>query len=182
MKKIFQKQNSGFTLIEMMVAIVIFTFSLLGIVVIMGGSISDTTLAKNRIIASYLAQEGVEVMRNFRDTSTLYGGSTGWADFSLALETKCINGVEGCYFNPELPSDDPNYLTSCLNSCPELTYSDLEGYNYSSSQGSGFSRIIEVKMFSSEEIGIISNVSWTKNGNLHEIEFSDVFFNWIQPL
>ena len=53
----------GFTLVEMLVAVSIFTASILALLGILAQGISNTGYAKRKMIASYLAQEGVEYMK-----------------------------------------------------------------------------------------------------------------------
>ena len=112
--KIFLKQKNkgrqilslskGFTLVETLVAISIFTTSILALLVILSGSISNTGYAKKKIIASYLAQEGIEYIRNMRDTFVLYGATSqaGWNAFNtrvgLSSNTVCAS-ENGCYFD-----------------------------------------------------------------------------------
>jgi hypothetical protein len=54
---------------------------------ILSQGITNTTDAKKRIMASYLAQEGIEYVRNMRDTDVLYDGAGaqhGWVTFKAA--------------------------------------------------------------------------------------------------
>jgi type II secretory pathway pseudopilin PulG len=81
MKLFFKKTNKAFTLVETLVAVSIFTVSILGLISVLASGISDTGYAKKKISATYLAQEGIEYTRNIRDTHVLYGGSSGWDDF-----------------------------------------------------------------------------------------------------
>jgi Tfp pilus assembly protein PilV len=77
-------KGDGFTLVETLVAISIFTMSILGLMSILASGISNTTYAKQKMVASYLAQEGIEYVRNLRDTSVLYdvaGAQHGWDAF-----------------------------------------------------------------------------------------------------
>jgi type II secretory pathway pseudopilin PulG len=83
MKKFLKQKNKAFTLVETLVAISIFTISILGLISVLASGISDTGYAKKKISATYLAQEGIEYTRNIRDTHVLYGGSTGWNDFKI---------------------------------------------------------------------------------------------------
>ena len=77
-------RSRGFTLVETLVAISIFSMSIIALMSILGGGISNTNYAKMKISASYLAQEGIEYVKNMRDTSALYGGASGWNDFIAA--------------------------------------------------------------------------------------------------
>ncbi|OGI95347.1 hypothetical protein A2917_02160 [Candidatus Nomurabacteria bacterium RIFCSPLOWO2_01_FULL_42_17] len=84
MIKLFKKNNGGFTLVETLVALSIFTVSLLGIMSVLASGISNTNYSKQKIIAGYLAQEGIEYVRNLRDTAVLYdadGAQAGWSSF-----------------------------------------------------------------------------------------------------
>jgi len=76
-----KKLVSGFTLVETLVAIAIFTVSILAVMAVLANSISDTNYAKKKITAAYLAQEGIEYVRKMRDTFVLTNNQTGWADF-----------------------------------------------------------------------------------------------------
>ncbi len=85
MKKFFKQNNKAFTLVETLVAISIFTMSILGLISILASGISNTGYAKNKMTASYLAQEGIEYVRNIRDTDVISAvdGQTGWSKFFL---------------------------------------------------------------------------------------------------
>jgi Tfp pilus assembly protein PilV len=61
-------------LIETLVAVSIFSLSILSLMAVLAQGISDTNYAKQRIIAAYLAQEGIEYVRNMRDTYVLFAG------------------------------------------------------------------------------------------------------------
>ena len=75
------KKDAGFTLVETLVAIAIFTVSILAVMAVLANSISDTNYAKKKITAAYLAQEGIEYVRKMRDSFVLTNNQTGWADF-----------------------------------------------------------------------------------------------------
>ncbi len=62
------KTKEGFTLIETLVAISIFVASVTLLLVVTGGGIKDVNSAQNKLTATYLAQEGAELVRAARDT------------------------------------------------------------------------------------------------------------------
>lgn len=65
--------NSGFTLLETIVAVAVLTTGILTIVTLLTEALQATERAKNASIASSLAQEGVEVVHNIRTTNWLEG-------------------------------------------------------------------------------------------------------------
>lgn len=90
MKLYFSKKNKlnkGFTLLETLVAVAIFTVSILALLSILSSGISSTNYAKRKIAATYLAQQGVEYIRNQRDNyiiSNQDDPQVGWNDFTDA--------------------------------------------------------------------------------------------------
>ncbi len=149
-KSLKQKNNNrkllsllnGFTLVETLVAISIFTVSILGLMSVLSSGISSTIYAKQKMAASYLAQEGIEYIRNIRDTDVLYMGGGDWFSFNVALDS--LN-----FF----PSSDVSF-TRRIQKIPVLGNSD--------------------------EIKIISEVSWRQGSGSYSITFSENLFNWFQ--
>jgi type II secretory pathway pseudopilin PulG len=116
-----KRKCGGFTLIETLVAVSIFTLSIIALLVVLTQGIADNNYAKRKVIAGYLAQEGIEYMRNMRDTFVLFDptdSQTGWNAFN----TKVAGGVfpsssvcaqangDGCYFGDLTASDYTNPL------------------------------------------------------------------------
>jgi prepilin-type N-terminal cleavage/methylation domain-containing protein len=195
----FFKKNKdgqeGFTLVEVMVAIFIFAITLSVMFSVLGNGISNLTFSKKKTTAQYLAQEGIEYVRNIRDTEVLDADSTnpgiGWGDFLAKFpQSECGNGTTGCYFdptninftNPIMPiTAIPIY--ACVSGgmgCAHLRYLPSTGsYNYSQSGAdSGFVRIIKVES-DIDDAEISSTVYWTSNGATHSTSFSEDLYNWV---
>ncbi len=82
------KSNQGFTLLEVLVAVAIFSVSILAMMSVLAEGIASTNYAKQKLIASYLAQEGVEYIRNQRDSYILSNPDDtqmAWDDFKDAV-------------------------------------------------------------------------------------------------
>ena len=94
------KRSRGFTLVETLIAISIFSVSVVAMMSILGTGIYDTNYAKKKMAASYLAQEGIEYIRNVRDNDVLYTSATGnnWSTFITFMSS-----------SPSYPSPDPNF-------------------------------------------------------------------------
>jgi len=195
----------GFTLVETLVAISIFTGAILSMLAFSGGSIGDTTYSKNKLVATFLAQEGLEYMKNLRDTHVLFV-SDGWTLFRDKVAP--CEGGNGCYFNPAsvsyaIPSDKAMNnltITACPGTCPKMYYDNSENvtttrYNYNpSGQQTNFIRKIEVKNFNygggatdgsaevNKEIVVISTVYWTKGDKTFSVSFSNYLKNWQESI
>lgn len=181
--KKFRRINRAFTLVETLVAIAIFTTSILGLMSILASGISNTNYAKNKITASYLAQEGIEYVRNMRDTYGLYTMATGrdWNGFKAKL-TPCNSGNE-CGFNSSFPLTDPSFLFKCSSDPIDCKlYLNNGSYNDDSTGGiySGFTRKIWMDPINSDEVKISSVVSWTQGFGNYNVTFSENLFNWIE--
>ena len=188
--------SRGFTLVETLVAISIFSMSILGLMSILASGISDTNYAKQKMTASYLAQEGIEYIRNMRDTYVLYDptdSQTGWISFNSKLTSApalCSAG-NGCYFD-DRNLDYTNHsqqtwknnliIIACVSSCPHLFYDSNTGkYGYASGVSSGFTRKIQIiPTTSPDEIKVSSTVFWTQGSGNYNITFSENLFNWAQ--
>ena len=96
--------KKGFTLVEAMVAIAIIMLSIVGPMYVANRAIVVAQIASNQLIASYLAQEGIEYIRTVRDhdyllayqqdstTATQYG----WDSFIGSGPGNCISGPGSC--------------------------------------------------------------------------------------
>ena len=184
-------KGGGFTLIETLVAVSIFSVSILGLLVVLSGGIADTGYAKKKIIAAYLAQEGIEYMRNMRDTFVLYdpsGTQNGWNAFWSRLSGASCPAASGCYFDDRnLDYGDHSepmkdiLVVACGSSCPGLLYDGGSGkYGYVSGTGAGFIRQIRAVQVSPNEIKIFSTVSWVQSAGNSSMTFSESLFNWLE--
>jgi len=74
-------RQSGFTLIEVMIAILVLAFGLLGFALLQTMNVRFTKSAQQRTIATNLAYELVDIMRTQRSQGSFYNGIT-FASFS----------------------------------------------------------------------------------------------------
>ncbi len=122
MKELLKKQKNrkniratGFTLVETLVGLLIFTVAVVALMSVLGSGISTTTYAKQKLAAQFLAQEGIECVRNRRDTEVLSspsGGQAGWTAFTTLIAPPnaictTISGVTG--FTREIWSQSTSF-------------------------------------------------------------------------
>ena len=122
-----KKNTRGFTLIEMLVAVFVFTVSLAALMTVSAKGLKTANQAQRQVVADYLAIEGIETVRNIRDSALLSLDTvTTWQD--LFDDDDCwtdqqAGTVDACsisYDNSDVllfPCDDctmffdePNYL------------------------------------------------------------------------
>lgn len=70
-KIIANKKKKGFSIAEVLLSLVILEMGLTATMGLMIASVNSARESRNRIIASQLAQEGVEIVRNIRDDSLI---------------------------------------------------------------------------------------------------------------
>ena len=195
MKKKKYIKNSGFTLVETLVAVSIFTLSILALMSVLTSGISNTGYAKKKMIAAYLAQEGMEYVRNVRDTYVLYSANSqaGWTAFNskLTVASASCQLPSGCfiddtgvsYSDQTSPIADLAFWACPSPSCAlsVLLYNSATGrYNYSTGTDSGYKRKIKITQISANETIFFSIVSWTQGSGAYSITFSESLFNWVE--
>lgn len=71
MKTNYQQKNKGFTLIEMLIAVLIFSLALAALMTVTSRGLRVSHDAQKQVIADYLAIEAIEAVRNIRDSALL---------------------------------------------------------------------------------------------------------------
>jgi prepilin-type N-terminal cleavage/methylation domain-containing protein len=166
----------GFTLVETLVAISIFSLSVLAIMSFLSQNISDTRYGQNKIIGISLAQEGIEYIRNIRDSYVLYPdlNSLNWDSF-VGKMNSCVTNSE-CGIDISVSSIDLNSIFLCSSHISQCgLYIDNGDYNVNlDGMDSGFVRKIKMELITPNEMKIYSTVFWTQTGK--------VFSNFIRSI
>ncbi len=120
-----KKAVSGFTLIETLIAVLLLSIAIVGPLTIASKGLSAALIARDQMIAFYLAQDAVEYVRFIRDSNRLAG--TAW----LGGLAPC-GGGNGCTVDPSSGS-----VSGCTGPCSLIQkYDDGSGHVYFSySQG-----------------------------------------------
>lgn len=108
-KKVFTPRNhakknlKGFTILEMIVAIFLITVGIIGIFALITKTVSNSTVSRDEMTAAYLAQEGIEIVRNIRDSNYING--QGWDETLDVTDdplSRCPNGYKASYSSQAL--------------------------------------------------------------------------------
>lgn len=160
LKKKF-KNRAGFTIVELIITIFILSFSIFGVYNAFSTIIVLTHGASDRFIASYLAEEGLEVIRNIRDNNWI--SSQGWTS---SLDT-CQDGCQADYTTG---TDLPGALsiipwTSGLGGI-YLKINNNGFYNYTSGTDTKFKRKITITFLSNYIMKVSVQVTWDEKPNV----------------
>lgn len=123
----------AFTLVETLIAITILMIAIAGPLVIATKGLTSANYSKNQMIASYLAQESMEVIKNVRDNNVYQ-----YRNNQIGLETNWLNTIDGGSGTPCVSSanmcDASGINSSSILDCPNppgcaVYYSEATGYN-----------------------------------------------------
>jgi len=192
----YYSTQSGFSLVETLVAISILLVVIVGPMSISSSAAKSTSFASEQVIAFFLAQEGAEMaqkarddllLRSFIDPSDPSYEPTPWADFvdtSGGAYDECFTAT-GCGL--ELNTDADGTLKTpilCTGSSCELYFNenaDRSRYTHVSAGATStpFTRIIFMTENDNREVEVISRVYWRTGSqrSSQEVEVVTYLFN-----
>lgn len=156
--------NRGQLIIEAMIAITLLSVGLLGLFTLLTRAYSMQQRMADRYVATYLAAEGIELVKNQLDTNVIQ--KRAWN------EGYTVNGDYGMDFLGAV-------LNPALATQP-LKFDSASGlYNYQTGNNTSYRRALSITNVTADEIRIVSKVTWSdKNGKPAEIVLEDHFYNW----
>lgn len=174
--------SSGFVLVEVIASIAILMLAVPAALTIASKSVFLASYSRDQVAATYLAEEGIEIIRNKRDENMLAGNpwTTGiWAG-DCKKPLKCI--VD---FGPS--GTDPT-ITNCVGPCSFVLNADSASGAYSHQTGgtwtpTKFSRYVQtdnVPGSNPNEIRVISVVTYPAGGITKTITMTENLTPWIQ--
>ena len=159
--------SKGFVFIELMIVIAIISVGLVSVMTMINRTQSEIDMVRSRFIATYLGQEGAEIVRSIRDGNWMED-DTYWLD-GLHLHgedygTSII--ARASYDSNELDLLEKNVdVNNYLNHSDFRLRTDGGRYNHDTGDLSGFWRVIEITLKEDTE----------KNEDYLEV---DVYVNW----
>lgn len=159
-----KEKTKGFTLLEMLISLLVIVVGVLGVFTAVARFSQNTQQEKENLIASYLCQEGIEIIKNIRDTNWV--ANSAWD-----------NGLTACSAGCEV--DYQGVLTPWSEDGRKLYIEGATGfYKYISSPLSGdtetpYTRRINIAS-SVDELDITVNVYWLGN----TMTVKENIYNW----
>ena len=184
----------GFTLVETLVAIAVIATAITGPLYAVQQSLNASRTARDQLIASALAQEGVEFVRNTRDSNyiwTLNGGTArNWlAGFDGTSASGSIVTAANCISTATVPVEcviDPYAKTVSRTVAPlKLTSGKIYSQG-SSGTVTPYTRTVTFKTVpvgaaagTANEMTVTVTVSWTTKENDYQIVIVESLHNWL---
>jgi len=155
--------KAGFTIIELMATVFILLIGITGTMILISQIFLGTRVASSKLMAVYLAQEGVEIVRNIRDANWIervsWDDGLGEGEFEADYDDFSLSPWQ----------DEGRYLNI-----------DSGIYNYDSGSQSRFKRRItlEKNVEGNNEIQISSEVIWREGEKDFEVIVSERLYDW----
>jgi prepilin-type N-terminal cleavage/methylation domain-containing protein len=156
-----RENNQGFTLVEVLVTVFIIGVVVTGLYGILAWNIRLAVSISNNYAASLLAQEGIEVVRNIRDTewqqSSSFGLSLPDGDYSVQYDSSALGNDQDEYLSFDAPTGS---------------------FSYNGSVDTIFKREIVISSPTVDQKAVVVNVTWREYGNDKTLSAEDRLFNW----
>lgn len=158
------RKNSGSLMMESLVAMALVVVGLFGIFNLIYVSIGADSLAVHKLQATYLAAEGVEIIKNYIDLEgyTNFVGTVASGTYQVAYED---NGPIGgpqrvCQLPDGSFSQDPQWCGNPVNKAVKTV----------------FQRSVTITYPNSSTTDVSSAVTWTEKGQNQSVILEDRFY------
>lgn len=171
--------QKGFTLIEVLAAMFIMVMGVLGVFGLITRTVTFNSSVNSQLVASYLTQEGLEIVRNMRDTNFLkiHKGVGGQWNDGL---TSCASGCGA------------DYNDIILGSFQNVLKVDNGFYTYDAGIDTIFKRKITIVpggnanplcVGDANDLVCVSvDVSWQDKETTRHVLGATELYNWLNPI
>jgi len=192
------KSHCAFTIIEVMMAVTVLSVGIMGAVNVINYNISAASSVVNRITAASLAQDGIELARNIRDTNWLQGNAWNSGIDGAAykyLSFFCGNGTASIGYNTSGGTEQAK-IDNCGDNCQIYAYVSGsikcfgDNYNYGGSysgytgvpaqvNGTFFYRLIDIAPIDANSNSVNVTIKWMeRNGQYRYLTAGENLYNW----
>lgn len=171
------KDQKGQGLLEVVIALGILTVGLFGVFTLVLGNFTSERSGMMRLQAMNLAREGIEAVKNIRDSNWLTDDKDAWDGIPANGEVILVYTPDGSKTLESVTNDSAVYINQ-----DNGLY--LQGSNVGQgAQKTSFSRVIglsDIKQEDNTKIGekVNSRVKWFEGGREHEVNLVEELYDW----
>jgi prepilin-type N-terminal cleavage/methylation domain-containing protein len=163
-------KKPAFTLVEVITVLLVISLGMIGTLSLISQNIRSQNVNENTMIAYQLAQEGIELVRNIRDTNWNYNN-----DWRTGMDT------DGLY-TMDYTSTLPTKLVTQSQGDLYLDTNGMYAHGLLNSPKSGFNRVISIAAAPAAEnmkyITVTVNVSWNDHGKPYVYSLDTQLYDW----
>lgn len=169
MKTKIIKNNLGISILEVMAATLIITMGMIGVLSLVIQNIQAQYINKNILIASGLAQEGLELVRNARDLNWLTPGNS-WSQGLVG---------DGTYAIDYGGRSSINTAVNSLNDAGARLYVNGNGFyaHTVTAAATNFYRLITV-VNNTDYLDVKCAIRWKDGAQNHDYTAETYLYNW----
>lgn len=169
--------QNGFTLIEILAVIFVVTVGIAAVYSLVQNVMVSSRLASYQLRASYLAQEGTEIVRSVRDTNWLEAG-TGSNEWDEGFPDPGGTSYYQVDYE-DLGAVDPIDPSGNWVGNGDYLKVDGNGYHYGSGDRTPFKRKVTVTN-DGDYLEVTVEVSFELKGQQHTVQTKELLYNWYQ--
>ena len=188
-----EKFKRGFTFIETLVAVTIVVLGVIAPLAVASKVLFSMKKSEDYLVASYLAQEGLEIVRQKKDSALIDALRDPAKDRYKFLRVFNMQYVSpGDFREVVVDIMDLDYMEDCssINSeCAQVWLVDefyrskpaLDSTELSRGRRTRFNRLIKLVKLSENEIKAVATVTWLAGGSAvpKKIVLTDTLYNWL---
>lgn len=173
------RAKKGFTLIEVISVIAILMLVLVGVSSLVIQNLQAQNLNRNFLIASMLAQEGLELVRNKRDYNWLMMMSDDTWDWKYGEGASTDSDIIQDYHYAIEHTGTIDGSVDSLDDNGAILYLDSDGYyNHTAGAPTIFRRIITIEYEDDDIIELSCRVRWNHRHKNNFYTASTELYNW----
>lgn len=169
-------------MVETLVAVAILMISIAGPLTIAQKGLTASIYARDQVIASFLAQDAMEFIKNYRDNNII-AGYNNWLAYlygSPLSDNVCNSTTKLC--TVDTTGDTIPSSVALNTNTPErqILYNDGGGYKTSGTRTSKFSRKYYMTNVTNSEATVVVEVSWSNGTVQNSVVLENQIFRIIR--
>ena len=170
------KKQFGFSILEVMAAITIIVIGLVGVLALVNQNIQAQAVNRNMLIASQLAQEGLELVRNKRDKNWLVSGNDWKIGAGAETESDIVQDLTYTIdYSGVIAGGANNIDDSRVN----LKINTSSFYEHTNGTPTIYYRLISITEDPQDNwIEVNSRVQWKERAGSKDYTASTLLYNW----